>query len=111
MQTCHANRDSISTLFRNTLFNAAITESPAFFAEQDYYRHLVDLITASNKYGVQVLAYVLMTNHVHLLLTPTQGHGIYNCMQALGRRYVRFVNPKEDSFMLFFHWYNRSLSQ
>ncbi|MBV2093395.1 MAG: transposase [Candidatus Thiodiazotropha sp. (ex Codakia orbicularis)] len=67
---------------------------PCFFSEQDYFRYLDDLTIASNKYGCKVHAYVLMTNHVHLLLTPTQEHGISNCMQALGRRYVRFINHK-----------------
>lgn len=37
-------------------------------------------------------AYVLMTNHVHLLLTPYQPNGIAKVMQSIGRRYVRYVN-------------------
>jgi putative transposase len=35
-----------------------------------------------------------MTNHVHLLMTPTGGGQIARVMQALGRRYVRYVNDR-----------------
>ncbi len=37
-------------------------------------------------------AYVLMTNHVHLLVTPNQTDGIARMMQSVGRRYVQYVN-------------------
>ena len=65
---------------------------PCFFAKDDYYRYLQDLISAAKKYGCRVHAYVLMTNHVHLLVTPMIEHAIPQCMQALGRRYVRYIN-------------------
>ena len=39
-------------------------------------------------------AYVLMTNHVHLLLTPENEHGPSRLMQHLGRRYVRYFNDR-----------------
>jgi putative transposase len=41
---------------------------------------------------VAVHAYVLMTNHVHLLLTPETETGVSQLMQALGRYYVMYVN-------------------
>ena len=41
-----------------------------FFAEQDYQFYLECLYDASIRYGVDIHAYVLMTNHVHLLMTP-----------------------------------------
>jgi len=65
---------------------------PCFFAEADYRRYLEDLTIASKKYGCRIHAYVLMTNHVHLLITPMMDHAISQCMQALGRRYVRYIN-------------------
>ena len=37
-------------------------------------------------------AYVLMTNHVHLLATPESADSLPRLMQSLGRRYVRYVN-------------------
>ena len=46
----------------------------------------------SKKYKVDVHAWVMMTNHTHLLCTPRQEKGISSMMQALGRRYVRYFN-------------------
>ena len=41
---------------------------------------------------VAVYAYVLMTNHVHLLAAPAEADSLSRAMQSLGRRYVRYVN-------------------
>ena len=65
---------------------------PCFFAEDDYQRYLNDLSVSATKYGCRIHAYVLMTNHIHLLIRPMIDQGISQCMQALGRRYVRYVN-------------------
>jgi len=48
----------------------------------------------SKKYKVDVHAWVMMTNHVHLLCTPRQEKGISSMMQALGRLYVRYFNSE-----------------
>ncbi len=48
---------------------------------------------AARSYPVSVHAYVLMTNHVHLFMTPTSAAGTSRVMQTLGRRYVRYINP------------------
>ncbi len=45
---------------------------------------------------VAVHAYVLMDNHLHLLLTPATGDGIPRLMQAVGRRYVRHFNDRQQ---------------
>lgn len=63
-----------------------------FFRDVDYTRYLQDLREAAHKYGCRVHAYVLMTNHVHLLVTPVVVGAIACMMQALGRRYVRYIN-------------------
>ena len=65
---------------------------PCFYAEQDYLRYLSDLQESAKKFDCRVHAYVLMTNHVHLLVTPMAEHGISQMMQALGRRYVYYIN-------------------
>ena len=67
---------------------------PCFFAERDYCRYLEDLKSASEKYECQIHAFVLMTNHVHLLVTPAIKHSISQMMQALGRRYVYYINKR-----------------
>ncbi len=63
-----------------------------FFSEDDYRRYLEDLMVASKKFGCCIHAYVLMTNHVHLLITPMMDSAIPQCMQSFGRRYVKYVN-------------------
>ena len=63
-----------------------------FFAEQDYLFYLDCLEDACHCYDVALHAYVLMTNHVHLLMTPINASGISCVMQSVGRRYVQYVN-------------------
>lgn len=65
---------------------------PCFFAEGDYQRYLHDLHEAAKRNNVAIHAYVLMTNHVHLLATPGNTHSITYMMQDLGRKYVRYIN-------------------
>lgn len=65
---------------------------PCFLAEQDHRRYLEDLEVSAEKSACRIHAYVLMTNHVHLLTTPMREHGIGEMMQSLGRRYVCYIN-------------------
>ena len=65
---------------------------PCFLDEADYRRYLEDLQVSAEKQSCRIHAYVLMTNHVHLLATPMQEQGIADMMQALGRRYVYYIN-------------------
>lgn len=53
-----------------------------------------DLREISLQEGCEIHAYVLMTNHVHLLMTPSDFRQVACIMQALGRRYVRYVNDR-----------------
>ncbi len=64
----------------------------SFFADDDYAVYLDKLHEYARKYSVSVHAFVLMTNHVHLLMTPSDERGISRLMQSLGRYYVRYVN-------------------
>jgi putative transposase len=63
-----------------------------FFADQDYQFYLQCLSEAASKHHCAVHAYVLMTNHVHLLLTPATEDSASRVMQSIGRRYVQYVN-------------------
>jgi putative transposase len=65
-----------------------------FAAAADYQRYLQDLREASCKHDCAIHAYVLMTNHVHLLVTPTSAGAISRMMQAVGRRYVGSFNAR-----------------
>ncbi len=69
-----------------------VIRSPCFFAEEDYHCYLHWLQEAAAKWHCVIHAYVLMTNHVHVLLTPTDPQGPAKLMQSVGRRYVQYMN-------------------
>jgi len=65
----------------------------AIFASVQDYQTLLDLLDENaKKFGVAIHAYVLMSNHFHLLATPQTVDGLPQMMQAVGRRYVRYFN-------------------
>ena len=63
-----------------------------FYDHADYKAYLSLLKEAAEKHTVAIHAYVLMTNHVHLLATPEDEQGVSRMMQSLGRRYVQRFN-------------------
>ncbi len=63
-----------------------------FVAEEDYRFYLDWLKAYANKTGCRIHAYVLMTNHVHLLVSSPTIDGLGAMMKALGQRYVQYVN-------------------
>ena len=65
---------------------------PCFFAEADYQFYLECVRDAADRHRCAVHAYVLMTNHVHLLITPEAHDSVPRCMQHVGRRYVQYIN-------------------
>ena len=65
---------------------------PCFFAEDDYASYLHWLGEALGEAECALHAYVLMTNHVHLLLTPKHAQAVPKLIISLGRRYVQYVN-------------------
>lgn len=75
----------------STLLFAATTER-LFYTDEDYRFYLDKLLQASKKHQCDIHAYVLMTNHVHLLVTPHTENGISKMMQMLGRYYVQYFN-------------------
>ena len=55
--------------------------------------HMLDLLARQSvENAVQVHAYVLMDNHLHLLVTPQKDGGLPAMMQGVGRSYVRAFN-------------------
>ena len=67
-----------------------------FFGEGDYRFYLECLAAACTRYACDVHAYVLMTNHVHLLVSPTSEDGLPRAMQSVGRRYAQFINWRRE---------------
>ena len=69
---------------------------------------------AAEKYGVEVHTWIFMTNHMHLLVTPSSADSISRCMcmQYLGRYYVRRFNYRyQRSGTLFEGWLKSSIVQ
>lgn len=69
-----------------------INREPCFFAEEDYHCYLHWLQESAADWHCAIHAYVLMTNHVHLLATAARPDGIAKLMQSIGRRYVQYIN-------------------
>ncbi|MEO8010318.1 MAG: transposase [Dokdonella sp.] len=69
-----------------------VDRQPCFFSDDDRRRYLADLREIALTLDCSIHAYVLMTNHVHLLATSKEFGDLGRMMQALGRRYVRYVN-------------------
>jgi putative transposase len=65
-----------------------------FLDPSDYRDYLDWMQDACVRHGTLVHAYVLMTNHVHLLMTPREDDGISAVMQSVGRHYVAYFNRK-----------------
>jgi putative transposase len=65
---------------------------PCFFSEEDYCSYLYWLGEALGEAECALHAYVLMTNHVHLLLTPRKAQAVPRLIISLGRRYVQYIN-------------------
>jgi putative transposase len=66
--------------------------SPCFFADEDYRFYLLCLKKGSVRYQCAIHAYVLMSNHVHLLVTPSTQDGLSFMMRYVGSRYDQYVN-------------------
>ena len=67
----------------------------ACFIEPENYQYYLELWQQlSERYGVDVHAYCLMTNHIHVLATPTTKTAISNTMKVIGSRYAQYMNRK-----------------
>jgi putative transposase len=62
----------------------------------DYLKFIEWLREAAKQFKVAIHAYVLMTNHLHLLATPVDQQGLSRMMQWIGRHYVPYFNRKYD---------------
>lgn len=67
-----------------------------FAHDSDYLTYLSTLRQLSLKHECKVHAYCLMTNHVHLLLTPSRAEACGLLMRDLGRSYVLYFNRRHD---------------
>ena len=63
-----------------------------FFTDEDYCLYLEWLDKYSLESGCAIHAFVLMTNHVHILLTPAQDSSVGELIKKLGQHYVQYIN-------------------
>jgi putative transposase len=68
------------------------SREPVFFEDNDYLAYLRWLKEGAERYKVDIHAYVLMTNHIHILATAGDTEGITRMMQYVGRHYVPYIN-------------------
>lgn len=67
-----------------------------FLRDEDHAAYAAWLLEYSRDNRVEIHAWVMMSNHVHLLATPRSEGGISRMMQSLGRKYVRYFNAHHD---------------
>lgn len=65
-----------------------------FFEEGDYALYLDLLAEAAQRAHAQVWSYCLMPNHVHIVLTPSDEHGLARTFGELHRRYTGYINAR-----------------
>lgn len=63
-----------------------------FFDKEDRKRYLLLLKKYSDKWDSPILAYCLMSNHVHLLLRPDKEKSLYKMMQGVTLCYTQYIN-------------------
>jgi len=77
-----------------SMSSSVATIGNCFLTEEDYTAYTQDLLDASAHCQCAIHAYVLMTNHVHLLVTGREHNSISRMMQRLGRHYVACFNAR-----------------
>ncbi|MDH5216701.1 MAG: transposase [Gammaproteobacteria bacterium] len=63
-----------------------------FFTDEDRYAYLAWLKEYCREHRVDVLAYCLMTNHIHLVLVPSEEDGLSRVLKPLHMRYAQRIN-------------------
>ena len=66
-----------------------------FFVDEDRQFYLERLGEYCEKWSVEILAYCLMTNHVHLILKPTSEDGLQRVLKPLHMRYAQRINKEK----------------
>ncbi|MBI4696712.1 MAG: transposase [Gammaproteobacteria bacterium] len=67
-----------------------------FFSEDDHHTYLHYLALALPRCDVALHGYVLMTNHVHLVLTPARDGAVSRLLQLVGQRYAQYLNRRYE---------------
>jgi len=71
-------------------------QEDVFFSDVDKDYYLKLLKQYSQDHEVEVLAYCLMTNHIHLILKPSTEKGLQKVLKPLHMRYSQYINKKKN---------------
>ena len=82
--------------FPQHVMQRGVNRQAVFFQPGDYELYRQALAESAEQSECQVHAYVLMSNHTHLLITPGTRRSLPTLMQAMGRFYVQAINKKYD---------------
>ncbi|MGH8601354.1 MAG: transposase [Gammaproteobacteria bacterium] len=74
------------------LLQRSNNRSDCFYAEDDYLYYCEILKDQAKKHGCAIHAWCLMSNHIHLLLTPLNSGSVGLMMKGLNQRYVQYIN-------------------
>ena len=65
---------------------------PVFFERSDYLAYLHLLRECAERHAIEIAAYCLMTNHVHLIAVPTTADGLHRALKVINGRYAQRIN-------------------
>ena len=68
---------------------------PTFFSDDDYEAYIDLMAEWCRHYGVEIWAYCLMSNHVHLVAVPKEKDSLHLAIGEAHRRYTRMINFRE----------------
>ena len=69
---------------------------PCFLEPDNYNQYLYLWRIVSQRYGIAVHSYCLMTNHIHFLVTPDCVTGLSKTMREVGSRYAQYINRRYE---------------
>lgn len=67
-----------------------------FFSSRDYQRYIGLIADEKNKAGVEIWAYCLMPNHVHIIAVPEAADSFCRLFRSAHQRYTRYINMREE---------------
>jgi putative transposase len=67
-----------------------------FFSDDDYCSYIDLLKKACERFGVDIWAYCLMTNHAHFIAVPEKADSLARCFSDAHVRYTRMINKRKE---------------
>lgn len=81
--------------FPHHVTQRGVRRMDVFSCDDDYRAYLTLLKESCDNAGTKVLAYCLMTNHVHLILVPETRDGLRAALGETHRQYTRLINVRD----------------